>query len=234
MEMTMQDNGIQTAGARESDLLHATSCRCWRCYSRSVGRFVDRLGSQTAVGQWQFFLTQSYRTRTYAWARGFPRRSEPHPDFVHHFSDYLIFWLAKEFGPPVEFFVADQYGEAGARLHQHFALSGPGLSTASSKLADLYQAGRTNRLPDELKPFQKMLWDRGGFNRILPWLHEASFYIGRYIGRDAPRCYWDWQLESNPSVASGPVSQVGRVVVSPSRDLPAKFYRGGVLKGWHR
>jgi hypothetical protein len=230
----MDRNDIQTGESSDSWRQHLAWCGCWRCYSRSVGAFIDQLGLETAADQWQLFLTQSYRTPSYPWAKGFPRRSEPHPDFVHHFSDFLIAWLAREFGPPVEFFVADQYGEASGRLHQHFGISGPGLSAAFSKLAALHLAGRKNVLPDELKPFQRMLWERAGFNRILPWLHPASFYIGRYIGRDATRCHWDWRIESAPSPISRPIALVGRVVVAASSDLPAKYYRGGVLRRWHR
>jgi hypothetical protein len=229
----MENNGIQTYETHESRS-HRAGCGCWRCYSLCVGAFIDQLGSHTATGHWQFFLTQSYRTRSYPWARGFPRRSEPHPEFVHHFSDYLISWLEREFGPPVEFFFADQLGEASGRLHQHFGISGPGLSAPFSKLAARYQAGGASRLPDELKPFQRMLWDRAGFNRILPWLHPASFYIGRYIGRDASRCYWDWRVELAPSPTSRPIAKVGRVVVAASSDLPAEYYRGGILRRWHR
>jgi hypothetical protein len=230
----MKDSEIQLADTRRSDSPHATTCVCWRCYSRHIGAFIDQLGPQTVAGQWQLFLTQSYRTHTYPWAKGFPRRSEPHPDFVHHFDDYFISWLAREFGPPVEFFYADQYGEAGGRLHQHFGISGPGLSSAFENLVALHSTGKTNQLPKELKPFQQMLWDRAGFNRILAWLHPASFYIGRYIGRDASRCNWDWHLESAPSPESRPVAEVGRVVVAASRDLPATFYRGSILGRWHR
>jgi hypothetical protein len=199
-----------------------------------MGTFIDQLGTKTAAGQWQLFLTQSYRTPSYPWAKGFPRRSEPHPDFVHHFSDFLISWLAKEFGPPVEFFFADQNGEAGGRMHQHFGIACPGLSIVFEKLTALHSAGKTNQLPNELKPFQRMLWDRAGFNRILPWLHPASFYIGRYIGRDAWRCYWDFYVQPNPLLASRPAASVGRVVVAYSCDLPAKHFRGGILRRRHR
>jgi hypothetical protein len=230
----MENDSIQTDETHESNLQHRAGCDCWRCYSLSVGAFIDELGSKTAAGQWQFFLTQSYRTPSYPWAKGFPRRSEPHPDFVHHFSDFMIGWLAREFGPPVEFFVADQYGETGGRLHQHFGISGLGLSAPFSKLVALHQAKKKNQLPDELKPFQRMLWDRAGFNRILPWLHPASFYVGRYIGRDSSRCYWDWRIESAPSPISRPIATVGRVVLAASCDLPAQHYRGGVLRRWHR
>jgi hypothetical protein len=91
----MQDNYIEIEVARESNSQHVPGCGCWRCYSQSVGAFIDELGLKTSVGHWQFFLTQSYRTPTYPWAKGFPRRSEPHPDFVHHFSDFLISRLSK-------------------------------------------------------------------------------------------------------------------------------------------
>jgi hypothetical protein len=230
----MKDDDNRIEATSEPDSQHASGCACWRCYSQHVGAFIDELGLKTAVGYWQFFLTQSYRTPSFPWAKGFPRKSEPHADFVHHFADYLISRLRKEFGPPIEYFFADQYGEAGGRLHQHFGISGPGLSVAFEKLIALHNDGKANQLPDELKSFQRMLWERAGFNRILPWLRPASYYIGRYIGRDVRDSYWDWELESATSPESRPVVEVGRVVVAASCDLPAHYYRGGILRRWHR
>jgi hypothetical protein len=198
-----------------------------------MGGFIDDLGAKTTFGRWLFFLTLTYRTPAYPWIKGFPRRSEPHPDFVHHFFNFMISWMGKQFGSPVEYFCADQFGETGGRLHQHAGISSPGLSQASSDLATLQQEGK-RRLPEELKPLQRMLWDRAGFNRILPWLHPASYYIGRYIGRDASRCYWQWRVGPECSPVSPRINPIGRKVIAPSPELPAEHYRGGVLRRWHR
>lgn len=211
---------------------HPAFCQCWRCFAAAMGGFIDRLASTTASGQWSIFLTQSYKTPVYPWARGFPRRSEPHPDFVHRFPRFLISWLEREFDSGFEYFCADQYGEIGGRLHQHFGISSPAIMRASTELASLHRAGR-KCLPQTLKPLQEMLWTHAGFNRILPWIYPASFYIGRYIGRDAARCHWEWRVGSEIPQTPSVKSAIGRVVVAPSADLPSERFRN-VLGRWHR
>jgi hypothetical protein len=212
---------------------HTAFCSCWRCFSKTMGGFIDELGGRTIARGWSLFLTQTYRTPDHPWIKRFPRRSEPHPDFVHHFSEYMISWLEREFDSPVEFFSADQFGESSGRLHQHLGISSPSLIQPSAELARLQRAGKKG-LPDKLKPFQRMLWDRAGFNRILPWLHPASHYIGRYIGRDASRCHWDWRVAAEGPPIASDKSPVGRVVVAPSPDLPSEKYHAQILRRWHR
>ena len=211
---------------------HPAFCQCWRCFANAMGGFIDELASKTASGQWSLFLTQSYKTPTYPWAKGFPRRSEPHPDFVHHFPHFMMSWLEREFGSGFEYFYADQYGETGGRLHQHFGISSPAIIQPSAELASLRKAGR-KCLPEILRPLQQMLWERAGFHRILPWVYPASFYIGRYIGRDAARCHWEWRVGADDRQAPLVKSAIGREVVAPSSDIPSKHFRN-VLGRWHR
>jgi hypothetical protein len=144
----------------------------------------------------------------------------------------MMSWLEREFGSGFEYFYADQYGETGGRLHQHFGISSPAIIQASAELASIRETGG-KRLPEILKPLQKMLWERAGFNRILPWVYPASFYIGRYIGRDAARCNWEWRVGPDGQQTSFVKSAIGRVVVAPSADLPSIHFRN-VLEGWHR
>lgn len=212
------------------NIKHSSTCRCWRCFALTMGDFINDLGKKTICGEWSLFLTLSYRTPTYPWAKHFPRRSEPHPDFVHHFADHMIRWLKQELNATVEYFCADQCGELGGRLHQHFGIASPALLRLKADLITLQKTG-SKALPEELKSFQRMLWNRAGFNRILPWIHPASHYIGRYIGRDAARCYWEWNLKAESSQAHH--YPVGRHVIALSQDLPACYYRD-ILRRRHR
>jgi hypothetical protein len=212
---------------------HPELCHCHRCFANKMGEFIDDLGGRTQAGNWSLFVTQSFRTPSYPWKKGFPRRSEPHPDFVHHFPRHVISQLQVELGCRVEYFYADQFGEIGGRLHQHFGLSSPGLIEMSGELVRLQKSGST-RLPDDLKTFQALLWKRGGFNRILPWTQPASHYIGRYIGRDGFRCHWDWEVGSlGPPLPQSRSPSVGRVVVAQSQQLESAYFRN-IKHSWHR
>lgn len=175
---------------------HGASCRCWLCYSDRMGGFIDRLGRRTAAGRWLWFLTLTYRTQHFPWAKGFPiEQPGPCADFAHHFFARMILWIERQVHSRVEYFVADQFGETGRRLHSHCGLSWPGL------------------FEYRWKDLQEMLWQEAGFNRILPWEMDAGYYIGRYIGRDAERCHWDFSVgyETVPL----PV-QIGRRIVVES------------------
>jgi hypothetical protein len=194
---------------------HRAACACWLCYADRMGQFVDDLGRHTAAGRWLWFLTLTFRTPRFPWARGFPmEQPQPCPDFVRHYFDRMISWIEREVHSPVQYFVVHQFGEIGGRLHLHCGLSWPGL------------------FEYRWKDLQNMLWEEAGFNRILPWERDAGFYIGRYIGRDAGRCHWDFRV--GPEPVSHPVS-VGRVVVaeSPTPDDSSRAYRQ-TLGQWHR
>lgn len=192
---------------------HGPNCRCSNCFPGYLGAFIDELGLMTASGGWRLFMTITYRTKGYPWAKGFPyHQPSPSPDFASKFFSRTIRWLEGQVHARVEYFVADQYGETGGRFHQHAGLSWPGL------------------FPYRWKPLQQMLWKGAGYNRILPWKTTAAYYIGRFVGRDANRCNWDFRVGAESVQCTVPV---GRTVVAPSAELSSNHFRN-VFRGWHR
>jgi hypothetical protein len=195
---------------------HRACCTCRLCYTDRMGEFIDDLGRRTAVGRWLWFVTLTFRTPHFPWMRGFPiEQPQPSPDFVHHFFAYMTKWIESQVQSRVEYFVADQFGEIGGRIHLHCGLSGPGLSEY------------------RWKPLQEMLSKKAGYNRILPWEMDAGYYIGRYIGRDAEKCNWDWNVGTKTLPDSRDAPLVGRVVIAPSPDLSSQNYHNN-LRRWHR
>jgi hypothetical protein len=140
---------------------------------------------------------------------------QPSPDFVRHFTEWMICWIERQVHCRVEYFIVYQFGETGGRLHLHCGLSWPGL------------------FEYRWKDLQTMLWEGAGFNRILPWKEDAGYYVGRYIGRDASRSDWDFRAGSE----SVPMPRaVGRQVVVHSRvpdDSSSQAYRQTSGR-WHR
>jgi hypothetical protein len=187
-----------------------------------MGEFLDQLGRRTVARRWLWFLTLTFRTPHFPWMRRCPiEQPEPCADFVHHFFERMIRWIEGQVHSRVEYFVADQFGEIGGRLHLHCGLSWPGL------------------FEYRWKDLQQMLWKEAGFNRILPWEKDAGYYIGRYIGRNVGRCEWDF---SRP-VGAEPVRMlpsIGRQVVAVSAappdehgNLSSREFRR-TLGRWHR
>ena len=198
-----------------------------------MGAFIDSLGERTRVGRWNLFLTLTYRTRNFPWARGFPiAQPQPHTDFVRNFIGRMIRHLKTELAERIEYFQAEQFGRLGGRIHQHMGLSAPALENPARELAENL-AAKKHELPELLKPFQTFLWDKAGFNRIYPWETDAGYYIGRYVGRAASDCHWDWEVgeESPPTVTAPP--STGHVVIARSPDLGSEHYRN-ILRRWHR
>lgn len=196
---------------------HYAHCRCYLCFSDRMGEFVDSLGASTEAGRWLWFLTLTFRTPHFPYRRGFPvEQPLPNADFVEHFFDRMLRWIAQQVHHSVEFFVAHQFGEVGGRIHLHCGLSWPGL------------------FEYRWKDLQTMLWKDAGFNRILPWERGAAYYIARYIGRDADRANWNW----NVGVESAPLRllrPIGRSVISasPVPDDSSRAYRQ-TMRVWHR
>jgi len=157
---------------------------------------------------------------------------QPHTDFVRNFLGRMIRHLEKELSERVEYFQAEQFGSVGGRVHQHIGLTAPALENPARELAENL-AAQKRELPDLLKPLQAFLWDKAGFNRILPWEQDAGYYIGRYVGRDADRCHWDWNLGVKQLAAPREDPSVGRMIVAPSPDLPSNYYRN-ILRRRHR
>ena len=157
---------------------------------------------------------------------------QPHTDFVRHFVGRVIRHLEKELSERVEYFQAEQFGGVGGRIHQHMGLSAPALENPTRELAENL-AAQKHQLPPLLKLLQAFLWDKAGFNRILPWEKDAGYYIGRYVGRDAGRCNWDWSLVDDHAPDPREAAPVGRIVIAPSADVPSTNYRN-ILRRWHR
>lgn len=208
---------------------HRSRCSCWLCYADRMGAFIDEIGRRTAARKWLWFVTITFRTAEFPWAEGFPlEQSKPSPDFAHRFFAEMIRWLEEQLHTRVEYFVADQFGEINGRYHMHFGLSFPGL------------------FEFRWKTLHQMLWDgsgaesrpilrRGaGYNVIEPWEKDAGFYIGRYIGRDASRCEWDFRPggEKLTQKKSHPVGREVIVVSSAPNESSKEFRR--TMRNWHR
>lgn len=157
---------------------------------------------------------------------------QPHSEFVRNFIGFMVRRLEAEISDRVEHFQAEQFGSVGGRIHQHIGLSSPALERPAIELAQNL-ASKQRNLPYALKSFQAFLWDKAGFNRILPWEKDAGHYVGRYIGRTALNCEWGWEVGEGKSPA--PISErpVGRVVVAASPELESKHFRD-ILRRRHR
>jgi hypothetical protein len=143
----------------------------------------------------------------------------------------MIRQLEKELSERIEYFQAEQFGSIGGRIHQHMGLSAPALVEPARELAENL-AAQKHELPEPLKPFQAFLWDKAGFNRIWPWETDAGYYIGRYVGRVASDCHWDWEVGESPLTVTA-AHPTGRVVIARSPDLGSEHYRN-ILRRWHR
>jgi hypothetical protein len=183
-----------------------------------MGAFVDTLGSKTQAGEWLWFLTVTFRTPHFPYRRGFPmEQPRPNADFVEHFFNWMIRWIEREVHCSVEFFVAHQFGEQDGRLHLHCGVSWP------------------NLFEYRWKELQAMLWKNAGLNRILPWEKDAGYYIARYIGRDAHRAHWRWNVAAT-SPPARLLKPIGRIVTLPSRtpdESSSAAYRMTAGR-WHR
>ena len=187
--------------------VHASGCRCWKCYATAMGRWTDSLGAETGPGRWQVFATVTYATKLPPWCKGFPLvAGKPKPDFAHHLFDRLILHLESELGSRVDYVVADQFGSINGRFHQHAILAAPGLEKYPRK------------------EIWKWLKERAGWSRILPFKQGAAFYISRYIGRDANRCEWDPRIgEGRLSIEKPPA--IGKVILVRSAAVPREFFK---------
>jgi len=187
--------------------VHLEGCSCWKCHADQLGRWIDALGSETAPGHWQIFVTITYATKSYPWCRGFPvLPGRPKADFAHHLFDRFVSHLESELSSRVDYVVADQLGSINGRFHQHAILAALGLDTYP----------RTE--------IWRWLKVRAGWSRILPFEQGAAYYISRYIGRDANRCEWFPRIGED-LIATPP--EVGRVIVAHSADLLRECLKQG-------
>jgi len=110
--------------------VHLEGCSCWKCHADQLGRWIDALGSETAPGHWQIFVTITYATKSYPWCRGFPvLPGRPKADFAHHLFERFVSHLESELSSRVDYVVADQLGSINGRFHQHAILAALGLDT---------------------------------------------------------------------------------------------------------
>src|SRR5690349_270107 len=108
---------------------HELGCRCWRCMATIYGDWFDQLGRQTEAGAWQRFVTITYGTVAYPWARGFPGSGcgRPSAEFGHHCFQDFVLHLEAQIGGRLDYIVADQYGSVNGRYHRHSLLAASGL-----------------------------------------------------------------------------------------------------------
>lgn len=200
----------------EGLLRHGELCRCHCCVASFMGEWIDGLADKTSTGHWQVFGTATFRTPNYPWRKGFPTGGsyKPSPHFVHGTFHRLIRYLEGELRSPLDYVVADQLGALNGRLHQHFILAAPGL--------DEFQR----------KDIWNFLFERAGFNRILPFEHGAAYYIGGYIGRAVSDCEWDFRLASQAAIPPMPPI-TGRTEIVRSVEMPKAAFKN-TKKEWHR
>jgi len=172
-------------------------------YASVMGTWIDDLGNKTAAGGWQVFGTITYATKNYPWQQGFPisGTGRPNPEFAHNLFSRLINHLESDLAAPLEYVVADQYGDKNGRFHQHCILSANGLEKYS----------RTE--------IWKWLKQRAGWSRILPFEKGAAFYISRYIGRDADKSEWSFSIGDMKAPLLVTKPQIGNVVLVQSASM---------------
>jgi hypothetical protein len=196
-------------------MLHDAGCGCWKCLAQVLGAWVDVQAPRTEPGRWQVFGTTTFRTPDYPWKKGFPMLSpRPSPLFGSHLFSSMVDHLEHELSARVDYVVADQLGALGGRFHQHWILAAEGLGDYPRKA------------------IWKWLWDRAGWNRVLPFEHGAAYYIGRYIGRDVTRCEWDLRIGDRGATLPVPLP-IGRTEIVRSADLPRNEFHKTV-NAWHR
>ena len=125
----------------------------------------------TLPGVWQIFANDNVQDTELSVAAGFPdTQARAVPTQILRTTSSNGSWTIskRSLGARVDYVVADQFGNANGRFHQHCLLAAPGLGEYSRE--SIWQWLKKQRLE---------------FNRILPFENEAAFYISRYVGRDA-------------------------------------------------
>lgn len=185
---------------------HGLGCRCWQCLAQVLGIWLDELGQRTKAGAWQIFLTITYASVVYPWARGFPGSGGgiPSSEFGHHCFDDLVSHLEAQLGARVDYIMADQYGSVNGRFHQHALLAAIGL----------------DRYP---RPeLERCLRKRVGWSRALPFQHGAAYYLARYIGRNLESA--EWTVRVGGATVNRDQRAIGREVVAKSADVPRALF----------
>jgi hypothetical protein len=185
---------------------HELGCGCWRCTASQLGDWFDQLGAQTEAGEWQHFVTVTYRTKAYPWSRGFPGSGDgmPNAEFGHHCFENFVSELSARVGARVDYIVGDQYGELHGRFHQHALLAANGLDA----------------LP--CKQLEGWLRKRGGWSRVLPFERGAAYYLAKYIGLNLDAA--EWTVQVGRQAIGREKDEVGRIVIAKSADLSSALF----------
>ena len=167
---------------------------------------MEKLGGETKVGAWQVFLTITYCSVVYPWARGFPGSGCGMPSAAfgrHCFQDFVLHLEART-GERLDYIVGDQFGQLHGRFHQHALLSAKGL--------DKYPRSE----------LESWLRRRAGWSRALPFQHGAAHYLARYIGRHLESA--DWAVRIGGEVVNRNQRAIGRDVIAKSADVPRSLF----------
>jgi hypothetical protein len=185
---------------------HKPLCTCWRCITDILGAWLDSLGTETSTGRWLRFVTITYATLTYPWARGFPRSGSgrPSPDFAQITFISFISQLEEWTGAQVDYVLCAQFGDRNGRFHQHCLLAGEGLGKLSRRRIE----GWLNR--------------HAGYSRVLPFRRGAAFYLGSYIGRQVEST--DWELRIGKKETLPPKSNRAGDVIARSANVVHSIY----------
>ena len=184
---------------------HELGCRCWRCMATAYGDWFDQLGGETEAGEWQRFVTISYRTNSYPQGRGFPNSDGmPSVEFSHHCFQDFVSQLEAQLGARVDFIVGDQFGQLHGRFHQHALLAAIGL----------------DRYPRS--GLENWLRKKAGWSRALPFERGAAFYLAKFIGRNLQDA--NWQVQVGSEAITRKADHGGRLVIAESADLPSALF----------
>jgi hypothetical protein len=185
---------------------HEVGCRCWQCLAQLLGIWLDELGGKTGPGVWQIFLTVTFSSLAYPWARGFPCSGSgiPSAEFGRHCFQDFVSRLEAQLGAQMDYVVGDQFGQLHGRLHQHALLSAKGL--------DKYPRSE----------LESWLRRRAGWSRALPFQHGAAYYLARYVGRNLEDA--NWQVQVGGEVITRMPDRGGRIVIAESADLPSALF----------
>jgi len=185
---------------------HELGRGCWRCTANQLGDWFDQLGAQTEAGEWQHFVTVTYRTKVYPWGRGFPSSGSgmPSAEFGHHCFDDFVSQLSARVGARVDYVVGDQFGKAHGRFHQHALLA--------AKCLDDYPRSS----------LEGWLRKRAGWSRVLPFEHGAAYYLAKYIGQNLQSA--EWTVRIGCEAIGQERDDVGRIAIAKSADLSSALF----------
>lgn len=182
----------------ESGSEHKPSCNCRQCYSLRLGRWLDGLGQLTESGEWDLFVTMSYRVQSEG---AFGQRATA--GFGHALFEEFVNDFSTQSGQRVEYVLADQRGELHGRFHQHALIAAIGLDGYPRRgIEDWFRR-------------------RAGWSRALRYRHGAAHYLARYIGRNLETA--EWAIKVGDEIKQEKQS-VGRIVLAKSAELPSVLF----------